>query len=196
MLHETFGDLVDDVAWYGAINGLAQLTWKLGAPGTADIYRGCELWDFSLVDPDNRRPVDYGLRIALLRDRSDDWRSGAVKLQMTAAGLHARRAHPELFVGGAYVPIAVADDAALAFARAGVETWAIACAPRLSTRLAPRDHWPVGTDVWGDRALTLPPDAPQEWRDVYTDAEIEARDGRLLIGEVLTRLPAALLVSR
>ena len=52
----------------------------------------------------------------------------------------------------------------------------------------------MGTDVWGDRALTLPPDAPQEWRDVYTDAEIEARDGRLLIGEVLTRLPAALLV--
>ena len=116
VLHEAFGDLVDDVAWYGAINGLAQLTWKLGAPGTADIYRGCELWDFSLVDPDNRRPVDYGLRIALLRDRSDDWRSGAVKLQMTAAGLHARRAHPELFIGGAYVPIAVPDDAALAFA--------------------------------------------------------------------------------
>ena len=54
----------------------------------------------------------------------------------------------------------------------------------------------MGTDVWGDRALTLPPDAPQEWRDVYTDAEIEARDGRLLIGEVLARLPAALLVSR
>ena len=77
MLHEAFGDLVDDVAWYGAINGLAQLTWKLGAPGTADIYRGCELWDFSLVDPDNRRPVDFDARIALLRDRSDDWRSGA-----------------------------------------------------------------------------------------------------------------------
>jgi (1->4)-alpha-D-glucan 1-alpha-D-glucosylmutase len=196
VLHEAFGELVDDVAWYGAINGLAQLTWKLGAPGAADIYRGCELWDFSLVDPDNRRPVDYGLRIASLRERSDDWRSGAVKMQMTAAGLHARRAHPKVFGGGTYVPIAVAGDAALAFARAGVETWAIACAPRLSTRLAPRDQWPVGTDVWGDRALTLPPDAPQTWRDVYTDAEIDARDGCLLAGEVLTRLPAALLVSR
>ena len=196
VLHDAFGELVDDIAWYGAINGLAQLTWKLGASGSADIYRGCELWDFSLVDPDNRRPVDFARRIAFLHDRSDDWRSGAVKMHMTATGLHARRAHPELFTRGAYLPIGVAEDAALAFARAGADAWAIACAPRLATRLAPRGQWPVGRGVWGDRALDLPAGAPAQWRDVYTDATFEARDGTLFVGDVLTRLPAALLLSR
>ena len=97
---------------------------------------------------------------------------------MTAAGLHARRAHPELFGRRRVRSRSRLPTMPPSRSRAaGVETWAIACAPRLSTRLAPRDHWPVGTDVWGDRALTLPPDAPQKWRDVYTDAEIEARDG-------------------
>jgi (1->4)-alpha-D-glucan 1-alpha-D-glucosylmutase len=195
LLLDAFGGLVDDVAWYGAINGLAQLTWKLALPGTADFYRGTELWDLSLVDPDNRRPVDFARRITMLRDQDDDWRTGGIKLRMTFAGLHARRAHPELFTSGAYFPIGVADDAALAFARTAPGSWAIACAPRLATRLAAREHWPVGRAVWGDRALELPPGAPAQWRDVYTGATVEARAGVLYVGDVLTRLPAALLVS-
>jgi malto-oligosyltrehalose synthase len=195
LLHDAFGELVADVAWYGAINGLAQLTWKLAAPGTADVYRGCELWDLSLVDPDNRRPVDFDLRATMLREHSDDWRSGAVKLHMTAAGLRIRREHRDLFHLGRYVPLPVAGDAALAFARAAEGRGAIACAPRLPTRLAPRDRWPVGARVWGDRTLDLPAGAPGRWRDVYTDTELEAADGRLRVADVLTRLPAALLVS-
>jgi malto-oligosyltrehalose synthase len=196
VLHDAFGDLVDDIAWYGAINGLAQLTWKLGAPGAADIYQGTELWDLSLVDPDNRRPVDYDARVAMLARSGDDWRSGAVKLHMTAAGLRARRDQRALFARGAYLPLAVADDAAVAFARRHESLWAIACAPRLSTRLAPRDHWPVGADVWGDRTIVLPADAPARWSDVFTGTEIEATAGALPVGTVLERLPGALLVSR
>ena len=119
----------------------------------------------------------------------------AVKMHMTATGLHARRAHPELFTRGAYLPIGVAEDTALAFARVGADAWAIACAPRLATRLAPRGQWPVGRGVWGGRALDLPAGAPARWRDVYTDATFEARDGTLFVGDVLTRLPAALLLS-
>src|SRR5262249_59894331 len=87
LFHDAFGALVDDVAWFGAVNGLAQLTWKLGAPGTADIYRGAELWDLHLVDPDNRGSVDFDTRMTLLREPGDDWRSGAVNLHMTAAVL-------------------------------------------------------------------------------------------------------------
>jgi malto-oligosyltrehalose synthase len=195
VMHETFGDLLEDVAWYGAINALAQLTWKLALPGAADVYRGCELWDFSLVDPDNRRPVDYATRVALLQERSDDWRSGAVKLHCTATGLRARRAEPDLFATGRHVPLAVAGDAAVAFARAGTDRWALACAPRLATRLAPRGRWPVGAEVWGDRALALPPGAPTAWRNVYTDEPVAAVDGALPIRDVLTRLPVALLLS-
>jgi (1->4)-alpha-D-glucan 1-alpha-D-glucosylmutase len=191
-----FGELVEDVAWYGAINGLAQLTWKLGAPGTVDIYRGAELWELSLVDPDNRRPVDFAARITMLRHCTDEWRSGAVKLHMTTAGLHARRAQPALFRDGAYLPLQVEDDAALVFARRHESSWSIACAPRLPTRLAPRTHWPVGDDAWRDRAVVLPPDAPSRWYDAYTETEIDASDGMMFIRDVLTQLPAALLVSR
>jgi (1->4)-alpha-D-glucan 1-alpha-D-glucosylmutase len=195
LFHDAFGALIDDVAWFGAVNGLAQLTWKLGAPGTADIYRGAELWDLHLVDPDNRLPVDFDARMTMLREPSDDWRSGAVKLHMTAAGLRARAAHPDLFRSGEYLPLAVPDNAALAFVRHDGHAWAIACAPRLPARLAPRDHWPVGDAVWGHRALELPTGAPAHWRDAYTDALVTAADGRLRIADVLTRLPAALLLS-
>ncbi len=196
ILHDAFGDLVEDIAWYGAINGLAQLTWKLGAPGAADMYQGTELWDLSLVDPDNRRPVDYEARVAMLARPGDDWRSGAVKLHMTAAGLRARRDRRALFSHGAYLPLPVAEDAAVAFARRHESEWAIACAPRLPTRLAPRDHWPVGDDVWRDRTIVLPATAPARWLDVFTGTEIEATAGALRVGAVLDRLPAALLVAR
>ena len=96
------------------------------------------------MDPDNRRPVDFDARVAMLARPTDDWRSGAVKLHMTTAGLRARRDRRALFAHGAYIPLPVADDAAVAFARQHESDWAIACAPRLPTRLAPRDHWPVG----------------------------------------------------
>jgi (1->4)-alpha-D-glucan 1-alpha-D-glucosylmutase len=195
VLHETFAELVDDVAWYGMINGLSQLTWKLGLPGTADIYRGCELWDLSLVDPDNRRPVDFGARIAMLERPDDGWRSGGLKLRMTTAGLRARRDDRALFTTGTYVPLSVAGAAALAFARRHEDGWALACAPRLPARLAPRDRWPVGRAVWEDRVVNLPADAPARWRDVYTDGEIEAAGSVLHLADMLTQLPAALLVS-
>jgi (1->4)-alpha-D-glucan 1-alpha-D-glucosylmutase len=195
LVRESFGELLDDLAWYGALNGLSQLTWKLGAPGTADIYRGCELWDLNFVDPDNRRPVDFDTRIALLRERGDDWRSGAMKLHMTVSGLRARREHRHLFRDGDYLPFRLPGDAVLAFARRGTEHWAIACGTRLPTRLAPRGHLPIGRDVWRDLALELPPDAPPSWRDVYTDGEVMTSGGALVLSEVLGRLSAALLVS-
>jgi (1->4)-alpha-D-glucan 1-alpha-D-glucosylmutase len=195
IMHETFGQLLEDVAWFGAVNGLAQLTWKLGAPGTADIYRGCESWDLSLVDPDNRRAVDFDARRTMLQQRSDDWRSGAMKLHMTAAGLRARREHRHLFRDGDYVALHVVGDPVLAFARRNEGRWAIACAPRLPTRLAAREHLPVGVEVWHDLALPLPPDAPRTWQNVYTDGGVTTSGDALLLAGVLDRLPAALLVS-
>jgi (1->4)-alpha-D-glucan 1-alpha-D-glucosylmutase len=185
VLGDAFGDLVDDVAFFGAINSLAMLTWKLGMPGTADVYRGCELWDLSLVDPDNRRPVDFARRVQLLHATPagslDDWRSGAVKLHVAAAGLHLRRAHRELFTQGEYIPIET-PETVLAFARRHGDEWAIAVAPRLPTRITPRGRWPVG-DVWGDTTIALPDDAPPVWR------------AGLRLADVLADVPVALLVS-
>ncbi|HYL51497.1 MAG TPA: malto-oligosyltrehalose synthase [Acidimicrobiia bacterium] len=183
LLAGAFGALVEEVAFFGAISSLAMLTWKLGMPGAPDIYQGCELWDLSLVDPDNRRPVDFARRAQLLQaaPRLDDWRSGAVKLHVTAAGLRLRRAHRELFAHGAYIPLET-PDTVLAFARRLGSEWAVAVAPRLPTRITECGRWPVG-DVWGDATIELPGDAPPAWR------------AGLRLADVLADLPAALVVA-
>ena len=105
------------------INSLAQVTLKIGSPGVPDFYQGTELWDLSLVDPDNRRPVDFERRRIMLADadrllatpeaerapalaeRLQSWQDGAVKLIVTAVGLRLRRDHPALFLSGAYLPL-------------------------------------------------------------------------------------------
>ena len=185
VLYDAFGTLVDDVMFFGALNSLSMLTWKLGMPGTPDIYRGSELWDLSLVDPDNRRPVDFDARercLDLLEYRGPDellrdWRSGAVKMQVTASGLRARRRHRDLFVRGAYVPLD-APSGIFAFARQLGDAWAVAIAPRLSTRVTTHGHWPIGSETWGDAAITLPDAAHTEIR----------------LADALQALPVALLV--
>lgn len=186
-LLEAFGDLVDDVMFFGALNSLATVTWKLAMPGTPDIYRGCELWDFSLVDPDNRRPVDFDQRRQMLDaiDQPDtnaaalldDWRSGAIKLHVTAQGLRCRRDHPDLFLRGDYVPLDT-PEGIFAFARHLDGVWAVAAAPRLATGITPYGQWPVGPAAWGDAVVSLPDESNTEIR----------------IAELLCTLPAALVV--
>jgi (1->4)-alpha-D-glucan 1-alpha-D-glucosylmutase len=185
LFHTAFGPLVDEVMFFGALNSLAMLTWKFGMPGTPDVYRGCELWDLTLVDPDNRRPVDFERRQTLLDEieRIDDaalltdWRSGAVKLRVTANGLRARRAHPDLFLRGEYIPLD-APPGLFAFARRHGDDWAVAVAPRLATRVTTCGTWPTGPETWGDEVLTLP----------------DARRTEIPLAETLATLPVALFV--
>ena len=106
MFLESLTRFVDRVAPAGAINGLVQAALRCTWPGIPDLYQGDELWDFSLVDPDNRRPVDYDLRARLLADGADDWTSGAMKQAMIARLLGLRGADPELFTRGAVEPLA------------------------------------------------------------------------------------------
>jgi (1->4)-alpha-D-glucan 1-alpha-D-glucosylmutase len=209
----TFGGLLDVVSFHGACNALSQLVVKLALPGVCDVYQGTELWDFSLVDPDNRRPVDYEHRRTLLQglDENGDgserlctslrlgWRSGAIKLYMTARGLRARRDDPELFVDGDYLPLAVVGANAahvLAFARRFGDRWAIAIVPRLTTQLCRPPLFPVGPDVWGDTAVVLPANAPDAWHDVMCSASRTAVDHTIPVGTVLDGLPVSLLTSR
>jgi (1->4)-alpha-D-glucan 1-alpha-D-glucosylmutase len=119
---------------------------KLAAPGVPDIYWGNEDWDLSLVDPDNRRPVDFAGRA----ERRGD---GSQKLAQTRAGLGLRRRDPELFAHGAYVPLETAGrhaDRVIAFARVHEGRWAIAAVSRLTE----------GLDDWADTRLVLPDGAP------------------------------------
>jgi (1->4)-alpha-D-glucan 1-alpha-D-glucosylmutase len=176
---------VGRIAPPGRSNSLAQKLLQLTMPGVPDVYQGTELWDLSLVDPDNRRPVDYDERRRLLAALDDgevpgvDDR-GAAKLLVVSRTLRARRDHPEWFDG--YTPVAVSGAAAdhvVAFDRGGV----VAVATRLPVRLA-------AAGGWGDTALQVPNGA---WRDLFTGTRVVADAAGAPVGELLARLPVALL---
>jgi (1->4)-alpha-D-glucan 1-alpha-D-glucosylmutase len=156
------------VARLGMVNALAQTVLKVATPGVPDFYQGTELWDLSLVDPDNRRPVDFTLRTKLLdeaasadmKDLLAHWHDGRVKLAVTARGLALRKANPELFQEGEYVPLEIVGDQAdhvVAFLRRRGDAAVLAVAPRLSAALTtPERPIPCGPDAWGETRVILP----------------------------------------
>ncbi len=210
------------VAYFGHFNSLAQVLLKLTSPGVPDLYQGCELWDFSLVDPDNRRPVDYELRREALADlqkriagAGDDLAplasalvesaaDGKVKAYLTYQALNFRRAHEGLFVGGDYLPVEATGprrDHVCAFARSAGDDAMLVVVPRLVVRLADgAERPPLGPEVWGKTGLLLPPHlAGRSYRNVFTGEVLasggDARAAGPLLGEVLGRFPVALLGS-
>jgi (1->4)-alpha-D-glucan 1-alpha-D-glucosylmutase len=211
------------VAELGIYNSLAQLLIKVTAPGVPDFYQGTELWDLSLVDPDNRRPVDYGLRNVILRGlaepaagaaaaaRADELlrrrTDGRVKMLVTERALHTRALLREVFEEGAYVPLSpvgARHDCLFAFSRQHRGDVAITCVPRLIASLIPDvASPPVGSAVWGDTRVELPvPDRAayeRPFRDVFTGIRIEPEtvDGRLtmLASRLFESFPVALLVA-
>jgi len=193
-------------------NSLAQLLIKMTAPGVPDFYQGTELWDLNLVDPDNRRPVDYARRRRLLeeidrgrRERGDaatcaalwDARTdGRIKLFVTTRALACRAELADVYRRGEYVPVGATGlrrDCLFAFARALDERIAITCVPRLVGSLVPDGAPPLGA-VWGDSRIELPPQAPERWRDAFTGCEIVAEGGSVAASALFERLPIALIV--
>jgi (1->4)-alpha-D-glucan 1-alpha-D-glucosylmutase len=206
----------------GLINSLAQLTLKIGSPGVADFYQGTEFWDLSLVDPDNRRPIDFARRAHAMDDVDGvlaldaepratrisayvrSWTDGHIKLLVTAAGLRLRRDLPEVFLDGAYVPLqteVTVPGSALGFARIspGQQDAALFVAPRLCRRLmTPDQPLPLGADCWRTSRLMLPPSlSDREFRDVVTGASIRPTRGTdtawIFLGEAFRVLPMAIL---
>jgi len=204
------------VAHYGAQNGLAQLTLKIASPGIPDFYQGAELWDLRLVDPDNRGPVDFPLRVRLLAELKEQerqgliplvgellpaWKDGRIKLFVTCRALNFRRERRDLFLSGAYLPLSASGgnkEHVLAFARRYKTHWAVAAVPRLVTRLSPPGAFPLGQEAWGSGSgLLLPEGAPDRWRNAITGEEIRVSPGRgkktLPLHAVFRHLPVALL---
>ncbi|NIF18465.1 malto-oligosyltrehalose synthase [Pantoea sp. Cy-639] len=150
----------------GALNGLVQCLLRMTTPGVPDLYQGTDYWDFSLVDPDNRRPVDYPARRASLDARAPvaellgHWRDGRVKQALIAQVLDCRQAHPELFRRGAYLPLEVRGrhaDKVLAFARLGDGERAVVVVPRLASALLGNAVTPmIPAQNWDDTRLLLP----------------------------------------
>ena len=211
---DQFESLLEPVQYFGAINSLSQVLLKTTSPGVPDFYRGTEVWDFSLVDPDNRRPVDYGLLQGLLQELShpgDDWQgvcsalvrdlfNGKAKLWTTIRALCFRRERPDLFrAGSEYIPL-FADGAArehvLAFARKRERQISISLAPRFAyTLMKGKLEAPMGADAWGEASIELPFGAPDRLRNEFTGEIVHAHDGRLLCREIFRCFPVALLGS-
>ena len=170
-----FLPFAERVALLGVDNSLVQLVLKMTLPGIPDIYQGAELWDLSLVDPDNRRPVDYERRRALLERGTslgqayEHWQDGAVKLALTKLLLDLRAEQPALFAHGSYEPIDVEGgaDRVIAFRRDHGDRSVAVLARRFP-----------GSDeaVGGDVAL------PGEWRDVLAGGTVVASDVGALLG--------------
>ena len=184
------------------VNALATVLLKATAPGFPDFYQGTELWDRSLTDPDNRRPVDYAARRALLEVVGEappgDLRSGAMKLWLTRRLLALRERHATLFARGEYEPLTASGPAAIhifAYARRLGDECVVVAVPRLTTRLAgPGGEAPLGS-AWGDTTLTLP-DEVSRWHDALTGAaHVAAPDGQLACAELFATLPFAVLIG-
>jgi (1->4)-alpha-D-glucan 1-alpha-D-glucosylmutase len=194
------------IAHHGCLNSLAQVTLKATSPGVPDFYRGSELWDFSLVDPDNRRPVDYALRQALLEsvetadvsEMLDGWRDGRIKLFTTTRLLQLRRRRAEFFQTADYQPLTVRGPQrahVVGFARRSGRQWMVTVTPRLVANLSPPGRLPLGAKVWTSTTLVLPSGAPVRWKNIFTDKVVAARRRGLALGEVFAECPVAVCVG-
>jgi (1->4)-alpha-D-glucan 1-alpha-D-glucosylmutase len=207
------------IAPAGIVNSLAQTVLRMTVPGVPDLYQGTEFWDFSLVDPDNRAPVDYDARAAALSapDASDpeallaDWRSGRLKQAIVRGALSARRTHAELFEQGGYVPLPVLGprgDHVLAFVRCIQDRCVFTLVPRLcglalrtengdDPDTAPTALPRIDPGFWDTTAVVLPHRyAGVTLRDALSGRERRVgADSILPLSEALADFPVALLVD-
>jgi len=198
-----FLPLVTEIARLGAINSLSQTLLKLTSPGVPDIYQGNEIWDFSLVDPDNRRPVDYDRRRQMLEklkniqpaDLLKTWPDGRIKLFLTQRLLQFRREHSELFSKGTYDPLTLTGafaEHAVSFARQVNNDWLVVIAPRLSSRVG---FPPIG-DKWSDTAVELPDSLRVgNVRNIFTSGDVRIENGKVMLRDALATLPFAALAK-
>ncbi|WP_291993374.1 malto-oligosyltrehalose synthase [Candidatus Accumulibacter sp. ACC003] len=212
-----FVPLVQTIIHHGLLNALGQALIKITSPGVPDIYQGCELWQFNLVDPDNRRPVDYAQRGQFLAELqamvdapAEQWpqrlspllsnmADGRIKLYTLWQGLALRARWPEVFELGTYLPLKVRGERlahVCAYARRHGERTLITLVPRLPGHLlGDQQVLPLGTAVWGDTVLELPEAlAASGWRNVLS-GERHAPASELVVGDLLATFPVVLLAS-
>jgi (1->4)-alpha-D-glucan 1-alpha-D-glucosylmutase len=203
---------VDRIGAAGATNSLGGLVLRATAPGVPDVYQGTELWSFALVDPDNRRPVDFERRASLLdgldalepgpravRALAASWRDGRIKLHVLRSLLEHRRYHPDLFADGAYLPLEVTGRRranVVAFARRLGRSWTVALVPRLTDALAAPGRLPTGSRAWPATVVHLPRRAPATWTNLLTGEPVAADEGVIRVRSAFATLPVAVLIPR
>jgi (1->4)-alpha-D-glucan 1-alpha-D-glucosylmutase len=211
-LHE----ILPELRLFGVVNSLAQLVLKTASPGVPDFYQGTELWDLSLVDPDNRRPVDYSLRqsyldamrsraakegtLAVVKEITNDLSDGRIKLWTMHRALKLRNQQPELFRHGSYKPLRLNGDKQenlIAFTRTHQNETVLALMPRFSYSLMKgQSRLPLGEASAG-AVLMIPELKGQQLRNVFTDERVTvSASAELRLGEAFQSFPVALFTTR
>jgi (1->4)-alpha-D-glucan 1-alpha-D-glucosylmutase len=195
---DSFASFEARFAPLGMRNSLVQAVLKLTVPGVPDIYQGAEIWDFSLVDPDNRRPVNFVLRRKLL-DRLAEldnlaelmgkWQDGRIKLLIVSRLLQLRRQYPDLFASGSYASLSAtgpASDRICAFGRTKNQVTIVVAA----------SLYPIRTSLeeWGDSAIPVPEGDGDRWVNLLDDKKLKACAGVIGAAELFQTLPVAALV--
>jgi (1->4)-alpha-D-glucan 1-alpha-D-glucosylmutase len=209
------------LAYFGYFNSLAQTLLKLTGPGVPDFFQGSELWDFSLVDPDNRRPVDYQIRQAYLKELKEqvdkagkelapiikdllaNMVDGKIKLYVIERVLNSRKDHEQLFRAGSYHRLAASEDKhdhVCAFTRYREDEELLVVVPRLIAGLTEgAEVPPMGSQVWGATWLSLPERGGKTYRNIFTGEAVKVTDkeGRvgIAVAALLRHFPVAVLCS-
>jgi (1->4)-alpha-D-glucan 1-alpha-D-glucosylmutase len=213
-----FEPFVQQISLCGLWNSLGQLVLKLGSPGVPDFYQGTELWDFRLVDPDNRGQVDYTTRRDVFEDLQSKLQTngpspelaadliehavdGRIKLFVMLQFLHLRREYPELFTTGEYLTLNVRGKQAqhvCAFARRNGNVAALVIVPRLIAGLTRQlGEVPVGAEIWGDTAVSIPSDMTcGGWQNLFTNEKcLEKAAEEILLADACRVFPVAVFKS-
>ncbi|AVE04058.1 malto-oligosyltrehalose synthase [Pseudomonas palleroniana] len=204
-LRTALAQAAEAIAPAGALNGLAQTLLRLTVPGVPDLYQGDEFWDFSLVDPDNRRPVDFSARQRALQappgieEGLSNWRDGRIKQAVIAQVLALRKAHPEVFSRGSYTPLEVEGTHAehvVAFYREQQGKRVLVVVPRWPHRLLENSERPhIPARVWGDTRVKLPfTGATQNWKGLFHTGAVTTNE-ELLISTALGGFPVNVFIN-
>jgi len=197
-----------EIAPAGAINSLMQTLLRMTAPGFPDLYQGREYWDFSLVDPDNRRPINFTPRINSLNDsisemdeKINQWRDGRIKQHLVAHTLNFRCNHSDLFSKGSYLPLTVTgqeSENVIAFARYYGEETAIIIVPRLVAHLLVGQPTPyIPPERWGNTQVTLPDNLISvPLAGLFSRAPILMEDSQVKLQDVFTDFPVNILFKQ
>lgn len=196
---ERLRPLARRLAWLGMLNGLSRTIMKMTLPGVPDIYQGTEFWDFSLVDPDNRRPVDYSARARTLSEAASfdmllaEWQDGRIKQHVLARLLQDRASSPALYAEGDYRPLSITGEGAsrfIAFMRQQGSNRLVVIVPRLWHEFARAESETLSPSAWQGMSVALP---HGDWQNVITGEAIRAEGEEQNLGRMLSPFPFIVL---
>ncbi|NWC92711.1 MULTISPECIES: malto-oligosyltrehalose synthase [unclassified Pseudomonas] len=204
-LRDAIGEAAQAIAPAGAVNGLAQSLLRLTVPGVPDLYQGDEFWDFTLVDPDNRRPVDFHAREQGLHTPPDigelmfNWHDGRLKQALIGQVLALRKAYPQLFRQGTYDPLEVVGEQAervVAFYREYQGKQLLVVVPRWPHGLLENGVYPlINAQIWGDTRVRLPFAAPtRNWKGLFRTGAVTPNK-ELMISAALGDFPVNVFIN-